>query len=157
MRSRNMGQPALSGMAFTVHRAQVEELVTERVALVLLREKDLQSHGKLAQPSCFRPGFLRFVQVDWLREQAVAAARALIETGQKLFAEDAVEGVDFGRIHGVAWVHFVAYLGALLPACMAASISSGVWGRLASRSMSLPSAVTRKSHSMRTPIFSSGI
>ena len=41
--------------------------------------------------------------------------------------------------------------------CMAASISSAVCGSAASRSISLPSAPTRKSHSMRTPSFSSGM
>ena len=64
-------------------------------------------------------------------------ARAFIQTCQQLFAEDAAQRVHFGRIHGVAWVHFVAYFGALLPACIAASISSGVCGRLASRSIEL--------------------
>jgi len=41
--------------------------------------------------------------------------------------------------------------------CIAASTSSAVCGSAATRSMSLPSAPTRKTHSMRTPIFSSGM
>ena len=40
---------------------------------------------------------------------------------------------------------------------IAASISSAVCGSAASRSINLPSAPTRKSHSMRTPSLSSGI
>jgi hypothetical protein len=52
----------------------------------------------------------------------------------------------------VHFAHFAVYF-----ARIAASISSAVWGRAASRSINLPSGPTRKSHSMRTPSLSSGM
>jgi hypothetical protein len=52
-------------------------------------------------------------------------------------------------------IHFCA--SAIHFARIAASISSAVCGSAASRSINLPFAPTRKSHSMRTPRFSSGM
>ena len=68
-------QLAFAGMAFAVHRAQVKELVHERVALALLRKYALQRYGKLTQPRRLRPGFLRFI-ANRMAPKKVPGARA---------------------------------------------------------------------------------
>ena len=73
-------------------------------------------------------------------------------------ANTLLERLQLPEVHLVVWVHWLASSRSLvhLPR-IAASTSSAVCGSAASRSISLPSAPTRKSHSMRTPIFSSGM
>ena len=48
-------QPRLAGMALAMHRAEIEKLIAERVALFLLSEDALQSERQFAQTRCFRP------------------------------------------------------------------------------------------------------
>src|ERR1019366_1860848 len=136
---------------------------TKRVTLLVLDKDALERNRQLAQPRRFRPGLVVFL-VNQLREESSTPSRALIEAGQQLFAKDAAEHLKLLGRHGVAWVdiHFGSSrfnfcVLAFHFARMAASISSAVCGSAASRSINLPSAPTRKSHSMRTPRFSSGM
>ena len=48
-------QALLAGMAFAVHRTQVEELIAEGVALFLLSEDVLQREGEFAEAGGFGP------------------------------------------------------------------------------------------------------
>src|SRR5579863_10160831 len=69
-------QTRLAGMAFSVHRAEIEELIAKSVALLLLREDVLQREGEFAQACGFGPvATFVFNQRD-IREEAAAAMRA---------------------------------------------------------------------------------
>ena len=83
-------------MALAVHRTQIEELIAERVALLLLREDVLQRESEFSKPGCFGPRtFALFVfnQCN-IRKKSAAAVRALFETSLKLVREDVAQCVE---------------------------------------------------------------
>src|SRR5581483_3415820 len=135
-----------------MHRAQIEKLFAQRIAFALLREDRLKRGGELAKLRCLRPR-CSFLEINGFGEQAMTAARAFVETREELIAEGVAQRIELSGFYLVAGVH----VHCLHFARIAASTSSAVWGRAASRSISLPSLSTRKSHSMRTPSFSSGM
>jgi hypothetical protein len=59
-----------------------------------LRQNVLQRHSKFAKASGLRPWTIFFF-VDVLRKQSATPARALIQAGQQLLAEDAPQRVNF--------------------------------------------------------------
>jgi hypothetical protein len=107
---------AFSGMAFAVHRAEVEELVAEGVALFLLGEDALQGKGEFAQALGLRPCTFRRVaalvveQFD-TGEKTAPAASALIQAGHQLLTEDPRQSFQLAGLsivfQFIARVHFV--------------------------------------------------
>jgi hypothetical protein len=81
----------LTGMAFPMHRAEIEELIAKGVALFILREDVLERESQFAKARCFGPGTIRLVVFDQcdIGEEATAAMGAFFETGLKLVREDA--------------------------------------------------------------------
>lgn len=97
-------QLAFSRMVLAVHRAQVEKLIAQGIALFLLREDALQRQCEFAQTGRFRPG-LRALLANRLREKAAPAARALVQASQQLLAEGAAQRVELAGLHLIARVH----------------------------------------------------
>src|ERR1700723_2410447 len=146
-------QPRFTRMAFSMNRAQIEELIAKRVALPVLVSDGLQGKRQCAQIRGFRPGVVfLFIQRQFeIRKKATSSARAFFQACHQLVGEDATHRVQ------LFCVRRVSLFDAVYLARISVSTSSAVWGSEASRSIRLPSSPTRKSHSMRTPIFSSGI
>ena len=96
-------------MALAMHRTQIEELVTERIALAILIENGLQRHRKLAQSLCLRPRSLSvFVCQRNIGEEPSSSARAFIEAGQELVGKGAAQRVELTRrLTGVQWGHTI--------------------------------------------------
>jgi hypothetical protein len=100
-------QARLAGMAFAVHRAEIEELIAERVALFMLREDVLEREGEIAETSGFGPGAIVlfvFNERD-VREEAATPVRAFFEAGLKLVGEDAAQCVELIGFDCVVGVH----------------------------------------------------
>lgn len=139
-------------MALAMHGAEVEELIAECIALFVLCENILQGKGKFAEAGGFGPGTLVLILAGKFEigEKTAATVSALFKTGKELIGESGAQQFELIGSELVARIHLSYFF-------IAASTSSAVWGRSASRSSSFPSGSTRKSHSMRTPIFSSGM
>jgi hypothetical protein len=73
-------------VALAVHRAEIEELVAEWVALLILREDVLQCLGKFAKAERFRPLAITLFVFDqrYVGEQAAAASRTFLKAGEQL-------------------------------------------------------------------------
>src|SRR5580692_1171332 len=66
-------QLPLTGIAFAVNRAQIEELVAKRILLFLLGKDWLQRNSQLSQPRSLRPGLILIAaQILVSGEQATA-------------------------------------------------------------------------------------
>src|SRR5512146_412148 len=92
-------QPAFAGVTLAMHRAQVQKFIAQCITMLLLRKYALQCNCQFAKARCLRPRSLFFVAHN-LREQALASARALVETREELLTEGACQcikfvGVDF--------------------------------------------------------------
>lgn len=69
-------------MTLPVHRAQIEEFVAHRIALLMLCKDVLQCQRKIAKPSSLRPlavALVLFCQSD-IRKQPAASTGAFLET-----------------------------------------------------------------------------
>jgi hypothetical protein len=97
-------QPALTGVAFAVHRAQIKKFIAQCVPLFLLRKHALQRDRQFAKTRGLRPRST--LVVYGFREQAFAAARALVETRGKLLTEGACQCIKFAGVDFVSRVHY---------------------------------------------------
>ena len=79
-----------------MHRAEIEKLIAEGVALFLLGEDVLQCEREFAESGRFRPGaFLLVVRDKFdVGEETAATMRAFFEAGLKLLGEDAAQCVE---------------------------------------------------------------
>ena len=79
-------QPLFAGMALAMHRTQIEELIAECVALLLLREDVLQGHGEFTKAGRFRPdAIVLLVSGEFkIREKTAPTVSALFEAGLQL-------------------------------------------------------------------------
>src|ERR1035438_953541 len=144
-------QLSFAGIAFPMDRAQVKKLVAQCILLFLLGKHSLQRQSQFAQPRSLGPGLIVRLAAQMLvaGKQPSPATRALFQASKKLLAKSASQHLQLINFHFAARVHYFPCL-----PCIAASTSSAVCGSAATRSISLPSAPTRNTHSMRTPSFS---
>jgi hypothetical protein len=98
-------QLSLSGMALAVDGAKIEKLIAKSIALLLERKNALQGNGEFAQARSFRPSVFFSLITHSFRKKAAAAARALVEAGQQLFAEGSIQRVQLLGIDLIARVH----------------------------------------------------
>ena len=71
----------------------------------MLRQNGLQRDSKFAQANCLRPTMLLVPIVDGLSKEAVAAACARIEAGEKLIGKDTIQLIQLLGVHGIARVN----------------------------------------------------
>ena len=141
-----------------MHAAQVKELVAQSVWFARLMRNRLQRKCQFAQPRRLGPALPSPSSLISSRsENSPRRPRAHSSRQARSCSANTLLSVS----NWPSPSRLVNPYASLLHSCyfprIAASTSSAVCGRSASRSMSLPSAPTRKSHSMRTPIFSSGM
>ncbi len=74
-------------MALSVHRAEIEKLIAERIALLTLSEDLLQRDGQLTKACGFRP--ISVFAAHLLRKETLSPACTLFQARQQLIAEDA--------------------------------------------------------------------
>ncbi len=100
-------QARLAGMALAMHRTQIEELIAECVALLLLREDVLQRESQFAESGSFGPRtFALFVfNQRNIRKKSAPAVRALFETRPQLLREYEAQCVELILFYCVAGVH----------------------------------------------------
>jgi hypothetical protein len=99
-------QLPFAGMALSVDRAEIEELVAERIPFFVLGKDALQGKSQFAQSSRFRPGaaFALFQQFD-VGKQPPPAAGALIQAGHQLLAKNLRQRIQLTGLRFIAWVH----------------------------------------------------
>jgi hypothetical protein len=89
-----------------VYRAQVEELVAERISLFVLGKDALQGKSQIAQSRRLWPSAaFFFVQEFYVGKQPSPAAGALIQAGHQLFAEDLRQRLKLTGLDLIARVH----------------------------------------------------
>jgi hypothetical protein len=91
----------LAGMAFAMHRTQLEKFIAKRVAKFLLGKDVLQSKREFAETSRFGPGAFEFIVSRELEigEEAATALGAFFEAGLELLKEYAAEPIELILIH----------------------------------------------------------
>ena len=108
-------------MGFAVHRAEVEELVAEWVALFVLCEDALESLGEFAETSGFGPLAIAGLIFDQrhIREQTETTVSAFLKASEQLVGECLAQGFELFRGWSLVLIH-TSYF------CIAASTSSAV-------------------------------